>query len=335
MVRSRWSSLVIMLALLLVSHALTFAQGRLSAGAPRTGGTSISGVVRYTGGGAPAEFVIVTLETNIGGIITQVRTDRSGKFRFDNIGQDQFRVVIRHPGYREVQRSVDLNAAANDYLQIQLVPEKPDTVSLPTKIVNSGTPPEAQAEYDKGRKALMEEKNLTAGIAALEKAVKLAPAYTEAYLLLGTAYLDNKQLDKAESALRKALELNPRAAAADFSLGEVYRRQQKYAEAEKVIQDGLKLEPKSAEGHLVLGQVYFAKGDWAKAGPEVGQALQLKPDFAEAYLLAGNLFLKARQPEQALQMYEEYLRLDPKGPFAAQTREKVEQIKRALAEKKP
>jgi tetratricopeptide (TPR) repeat protein len=336
MIRSRLSSFAIILLLFIFSNAPTFAQGRLSAGAPRTGGTSISGVVRYQIGGQPAEFVVVSLETSIGGIITQVRTDRSGKFRFDNIGQDQFRVIIRHPGYKEVQRAVDLNAQASDYLQIQLVAENPGIVPLPDKIVNIGVPAEAQEEYEKGRKALMEEKNLAAGVGALEKAIKLAPNYAEAHLLLGTACLDNKQFDKAERELRRALEINARLAAAYFSLGEVYRRQQKYPEAEKALQDGLKIEPKSPEGHLGLGQIYFAKGDLAKAGPEVGQAIQLKPDFAEAYLLAGNLFLRARKAENALQMFEHYLQLDPKGASAPQAREMIEKIRKALeAGKKP
>src|SRR5215470_7072984 len=98
MIRSKLSLLVTIALLFAFGHAPTFGQGRLSAGAPRTGGTSISGVVRYQIGGQPAEFVVVSLETNNGGIVTQVRTDRSGKFRFDQIGQDQFRVVIRHPG---------------------------------------------------------------------------------------------------------------------------------------------------------------------------------------------------------------------------------------------
>src|ERR1051326_5421327 len=104
MIRLRSSSFIIIALLLIFSYTAISAQGRLSAGAPRTGGTSISGVVRYQIGGQPAEFVVVSLESNIGGIITQIRTDRSGKFQFTNIGQDQFRVVIRHPGYKEVQR---------------------------------------------------------------------------------------------------------------------------------------------------------------------------------------------------------------------------------------
>jgi hypothetical protein len=33
-------------------------------------------------------------------------------------------------------------------------------------------------------------------------------------------------------------------------------------------------------------------------------------------------------------MFEEYVRLEPKGQYAAQTREMVEKIRRAMAEKK-
>jgi len=333
MIHSKPSLLVIAL-LFILGPAPTFGQGRLSTGAPRTGGTSISGVVRFQIGGQPAEFVVVSLESNIGGVITQVRTDRSGKFRFTNVGQDQFRIVIRHPGYKEVQRVVDLNTQSTDYLQIQLAAEDLDTIPLPKKTVNASVSLEAQEEYEKGSKALIEEKNLQAGIASLEKAVNLAPEYQEAHLLLGAAYMDNKHYDKAEREMRRALEINPKSATAYFGLGDVLRRQEKYAEAEKVLQDGLKLEPKSHQGHFTLGQVYFAEGDVAKAGPEVGRALQLKPDYAEAYLLAGNLFLKARNAASALQMFDEYLRLEPKGQSAAQTREMIEKIRKAMAEKK-
>jgi hypothetical protein len=47
--------------------------------------------------------------------------------------------------------------------------------------------------------------------------------------------------------------------------------------------------------------------------------LQLKPDFAEAHLLAGNVLLKVGQQQRADQ-YEEYLRLAPKGDYAAEAR---------------
>src|SRR5262245_31401024 len=336
MIHSKQSLLVIIALIFLFSPAPAFGQGRLSGGTPRTGGTSISGIVRFQIGGQPAEFVVLSLESAICGIITQVRTDSSGKFRFNNVGQDQFRIVVRHPGYKEVQRVVDLNTQSTDSLQIQLVAEKTEPIAPPgpAAIISIDVPPEAQKEFDQGRTILLDEKNVEKAITHLEKAINLHPPFAEAHLLLGTAYVDSKQWEKAERELKKTLEIDAKAVGAYFALGDVYCQQQKYSEAEKVIQDGLKLEPKSHHGHFTLGQVYFAKGDVAKAGPEVGQALQLKPDYAEAYLLAGNLFLKARNAPSALQMFEEYLRLEPKGQYAAQTREMVEKIRKAITEKK-
>jgi tetratricopeptide (TPR) repeat protein len=295
----------------------------------------ITGEVRYGDTRAIAERVLVRVEGFGSGVNGQTLTDSSGKFRFSGLGQAQYSVTVRAPGYREARQQVDLQTQPRAYLQFQLTPEKAEPIAPtgPAAIININVPPEAQKELDLGRTILLNEKNAEKAIPHLEKAVNLSPDLMEAHLLLGAAYTENKQWEKAERELKKTLDLDSKAARACFALGEVYRQQRKYAEAEKVFHDGLKLEPKSPQGHFALGQVYFAKGDLAKAGPEVGQALQLKPDYAEAYLLAGNIFLKARNAANALQMFEEYLRLEPKGQFAAQTREMAQKIKKAMAEK--
>jgi len=326
-------SLAIFFALATMTSA---ARAQPGAGRPSPVIVEIIGEVRFGDSRATAERVLVRVEGFGSGVNGQSLTDSSGKFRFSGLGQAQYIVTVRAPGYREARQQVDLQTQPRAYLQFQLVPEKtePTAPTGPAAIINSDIPPEARKEFDQGRTLLLDEKNIEKAIPHLEKAISLHPKYAEAHLLLGTAYVDNKQWDKAERELKKTLEIDAKATGACFALGEVYRQQQKYAEAEKALQDGLKLDPKSHQGHLSLGQVYFAKGDIAKAGPEVGQALQLKPDYAEAYLLAGNLFLRSKNADNALQMFEQYLRLDPKGKYATQTREIVEKIKKAMAEKK-
>jgi tetratricopeptide (TPR) repeat protein len=138
---------------------------------------------------------------------------------------------------------------------------------------------------------------------------------------------------KAETALRRALEINPKTAQAYFALGEVYRQLARHKEAEDILLKGLALDERAWQGHFTLGRVYFALNDVAKAGAAAGRALQLKPELAEGYLLAGNILLRAREPENALPMFEEYLRLAPKGESAAETREVVTKIKQSLSEK--
>jgi regulator of sirC expression with transglutaminase-like and TPR domain len=71
-----------------------------------------------------------------------------------------------------------------------------------------------------------------------------------------------------------------------------------------------------------------------KAYSHVSQSLKLKPDLAQAHLVKGNLYLKVGRAPDAVIEFEEYLRLDPKGPFAEQTRATTEKIKKALASTK-
>ena len=141
-------------------------------------------------------------------------------------------------------------------------------------------------------------------------------------------------LQEAEASLQRARKLRPESASTLMSLGEVYWRQQRYDEAEKILLEGLKLDDKSWHGYFTLGRLYWDKGDIARAGPSIGRTLQLKPDFAEAHLLAGNILLRLQQQQRALLEYQEYLRLAPKGEFAAEARELTEKIKSSLAVEK-
>lgn len=104
--------------------------------------------------------------------------------------------------------------------------------------------------------------------------------------------------------------------------------------ATETLLSGLKLDDKSWNGYFTLARLYWDQENIAKAGPAIGNTLQLKPDFAEAHLLAGNILLRINQQERALVEYNEYLRLDPKGEFAVQTRELVQTLGKAIGENK-
>jgi tetratricopeptide (TPR) repeat protein len=146
--------------------------------------------------------------------------------------------------------------------------------------------------------------------------------------------MDARDWKKAEAAFQRAVQVKTGSAAAILFLGEVYWRQKRYDEAEKTLLDGLKLDDKSWHGYFTLARLYWDLGNIPKAGPAIGRTLQLKPDFAEAHLLAGNILLRINQPERALAEYQEYLRLEPKGEFAAQARELVQKLSKAILENK-
>jgi Flp pilus assembly protein TadD len=58
----------------------------------------------------------------------------------------------------------------------------------------------------------------------------------------------------------------------------------------------------------------------------VKRALVLNPDLAGAHLLKGNLLLRVSRTNDAVAEFNAYLRLEPNGPFAAETRALIEKI---------
>ena len=306
----------------------------------------IRGTVRYMETGQPVMEAHVRC-SGTGGISSQM-TDRTGKFYF-RVSPGQYDVSAQLPGYQEEVRSVSvLDTGSSEFVDFRLKPESSSgNKNVKPTTIDVNVPIAAQKEFDKGEAALAtgKKEGIEEAIPHYLRAVEIYPKFIQAQLKVGTAYMDLQDWNKAEQALKKALEIDPKAVNASFALGELYLRQKKYDEAEKALQAGLSTESNSARAHYALARVYWEKfagvkeeAQWRpaleKSYEEVKQALELNPNLAEAHLLKGNLYFKVRRAADAQHEYEEYLRLDPKGQEADQTRALVERIKKALAEQK-
>jgi len=336
--------------LFLSSVVLTVAASAANAQLPGTAGAPqpIQGTVRYAVGSKPVEHVVVRC-SGTGGISEQV-TDANGRFNF-KVTAGHYDCSVRVPGYRNESRSLDV-LNSGEFLDFRLVEDgraKSSGSGAGTAVVEANIPPKAREEFDKGAAAIAlgKKENMEEGVLHLEKAVGIFPQYLQAHLMLGTTYMDLQQFDKAEQALKKTVEIDPKAANALFALGEIYLRQKKNEDAEKVLLQGLQIEDRSFQGHLILARVYI---DMAakikdetqnrplrvKAYDQVNEALKYNSELAQAHFIKGNLLLSVGRDQDAQHEYEEYLRLDPKGPFADKSRGWIEKIKKALeSEKKP
>lgn len=312
---------------------------------PSPATVEINGQVRFVEGGRPAANVVVRLESyDGGGSISEAFTDRLGKFRFTALPPAMYSVRVRQSGYRDAQQNVDMTTTSSGLVMLQLVRDASTASNGATVVgsIDATVPAAAQKEFDKGVAALAEGgKDKTAFAAkCFEKAVSIHPPFVEARLKLGTAYMDLGQWDKAEQALLATIDAEPRAFNALFALGEVYLRQNKLAEAEQVLLKGLAIEDQSDLGHFNLARVYWekarvtkdlveARAAFEKSYEEVKRALTLNPQLPGAHLLKGNLLLRAARSADALNEFDAYLRLEPNGPFAPETRALVEKIKKA------
>jgi tetratricopeptide (TPR) repeat protein len=309
----------------------------------------ITGQVRFADTGQPAFNVLVSCESLTGGgLIGQIMTDRNGRFGFMNIALTQYNVTVHAAGYVEERQEVELLTTPTAYLQFNLKPDKSTKpATAKPAVIDASVPESARREFDAASKTLEKGKpGIEEAVRHLEKALSIYPKFYQASLMLGTAYMDLRQLDKAEQSLKRTLEINPQAANALFALGELYRQQKRADEAEKAVVQGLGIEPRSYQGHLNLARIHWdnaaqikddtqARPVLEKAYEEVKRSLELNPEFAPAHVVKGNLLLRVHRVQDAQHEFEEYLRLDPKGPFAEQARTTVEKIKKATASQAP
>ena len=320
-------------------HFVIFGQVQTS---PNFRVVEINGQVRLAEGGAPAQRVLVRLESyEGGGSITEAFTDGLGKFRFTGLSPAQYSVRVHQSGYRDAQQTVDMTTTSSGLVMLQLLREPRATTTSIVGSIDANVPPAAQKEFDKGSSALAEggKDKTTFAVRCFEKAISIYPKFVEARLKLGTAYMDLEQWDKAEKALLGTIEVDAKAFNALFALSEIYLRGNQTAEAEKVLVQGLAIQDYSYLGHLNLARVYWekaravkdltaAKPALEKAYEEVKRALVLNPELAGAHLLKGNLLLRVSRAADALLEFSEYLRLEPNGPFAGETRALIEKISR-------
>ena len=308
----------------------------------------IQGTVRYGPSQRVAQGVLVRC-SGTGGTNEHL-TDPSGRFYF-RVSPGHYDCSVRVPGFREEYKSVDLiDTLSSEYMDFRLR-EEGDSKSPTTgtgKPAEPNIPSKAREEFDKGAAAIAlgKKENLEEGVLHLEKAVATFPQYLQAQLMLGTTYLDLQQFDKAEQALKKTIEIDPKAANALFALGEVYLRQKKNEDSERVLLQGLQIENRSYQGHLTLARTYVAMAakikDEAenrplrvKAYEQVNEALKLDSELAQAHWIKGNLLVSVGRDQDAQHEFEEYLRLDAKGPFASQAKTMIEKIKKELESQKP
>jgi tetratricopeptide (TPR) repeat protein len=154
----------------------------------------------------------------------------------------------------------------------------------------------------------------------------LYSGFTQAYVMLGLAYLQDQKLKESQAALEQAVQLDPKSSGGYLTLGACLNQQKDYAGAEKALLTGLGLEPDSPEGHYELAKTYWARHRWQDAEPHVQKAEELQPQVPGVHVLMGNILLQKRDNAGALKEFNEYLRLDPQGSMSGPVRAMVSKL---------
>jgi cytochrome c-type biogenesis protein CcmH/NrfG len=157
--------------------------------------------------------------------------------------------------------------------------------------------------------------------------------------VLGNQDQQQQQADKAPdpqeqiAEAEKALEKDPKDPEKIKDLAVLYYTAGRYDDAIQVLHRGREAAPKDEEIPALIGQIYSQqaqaeKGEkqkelLKKAGDAFAASAEAEPDNAEAYLLAGQAYDQAGQPADAIEYYNGYLDLEPKGESAKKVKDRI------------
>jgi glycosyltransferase involved in cell wall biosynthesis len=116
----------------------------------------------------------------------------------------------------------------------------------------------------------------------ISRAVKLDPAFHDAYQLWGMIELENGRLASAEKRLRQAIGIDPKSADAWALLGVALVEDGRLGEGKRALQKALRLRPTHLLAHNSLGVLYEDQGMRAEAREAYQTALKLHPRFKPA-----------------------------------------------------
>lgn len=147
------------------------------------------------------------------------------------------------------------------------------------------------------------------GMSNMKKATEIYPAYEDAYMELGRAYLQAANYEKAEMYEKMALQYNPGNLKAKNYLGSIYLPQKKYTEAIDLYNQVIAIDPRNIDALFNIGACYANIKDYNNAIAALNKVIAINPKYEQyrSYEYLARIYNKAGKPDSAA-IYEMQLK---------------------------
>ena len=172
--------------------------------------------------------------------------------------------------------------------------------------------------YRVGRKAgvqdataLIDQGQVTAAVAILDRMTRDHPQDDEPWYLLGWALNQEQRAAEAERALREHLRLSPQSPKGHAQLAVALLAQRRHIEAIEVLQAALKLKPTWRELHSNFGYACVQLGRDEEAITHFRNALALDPNYLPTYTALAQLLDRRGARTEAQRLRQQASELKP------------------------
>ncbi len=304
--------------LLLAMAALTYAQeGR---GNGRLAGLAVDE------NGAPLENVTITLKYQDYTYSLQVKSNKSGQWRFLGIGKGAVRISGELEGYASFTTQMMVSAAAPN----------PD-VRL---VLKKG----AGAAGDENRDAILranemfENRQYEEALAVYQEFAQKNPTLYKTGIYIGNCKSELRDFEGALAEFQKVLDAvllespdlkgNTTAAQAYAGIGDIYLRQQKYKEAEENFRKSIDIQPSDPALPYNVAEIMFAQNKVDEAESYYGIAIQIKPDWPKPYLKLAYVSLNKGQMDKAIEYLKKFCEIGKDDPKFAEAQALLELLQK-------
>ncbi len=227
----------------------------------------------------------------------------------------------------DLLREVDHGGADIDRGEVEVIPvvflsDLADEAAERKTDATAETAPGPSAD-DVPDAAASEEDRLTtaismAGEGRLQEAALLfmeildeSPTHPQAQFGLGTLYDDLGRHELAIERFLAASEVDPENAQVRASLGAAYGAVGRFEDADAELKQALRLEPESVEVRAKEGLLAFRKGLYADAEADFRGVCKHDPDHGPAHFYRGEALNRLGRVDEALQVMERVIELQP------------------------
>lgn len=305
---------------------------------PARAASTISGIIYdYQRNALPDVDVELYGETSYR---SRSRTDSTGRYQFDNLGDGRFtiRILPLRYDYEEQSDTVVIQTISSipgqsgaDY-QTKDFYLKPRKGSLAeneaTVIFAQEIPPGAKKAYEKGIKEFSNKKP-DDGFASLNEAVKIFPNYYLALHRLGREHYFRGKYGEAVSFMIRAADINNKSGWSFYFLGSSLLKLNYYAASIIALNQAYVLSPSSVSVLIALGTAQRLAGKFKESEKSLKQAIKFSnKEIPEVHRQLALLYSEnLKQYADAAREIEEYLKAKPDDPDAAKLRIVIKNLK--------